>query len=623
MKSLHILSVFLAPFALLSVYLLTANPAMAWFSVSWWFLVPVLCRDRKRSFFVGWLRSATRVSIAWSPLGLCWMVYFVDKKYPLWPWDKAMITAFLCLLTAWWQSRYLTVREEWLPKPLLCLSMVALLWIPYHVAKPIWDVWRMNGTVDLMIFHSVAANLASGNGLWVSFYHSSNDFLGAHFAPVLYVLFAGYRWWPDFSFLIGLQALGLVAGAFALYGMTKAGTGNRTFSGALSIVFLLHPMIQGIQYAWFHIVAFAPLALFSFTGAWFRVRGCDSRRGRAERGTVAPLSPRSRISREAETGYGSRCLWVGFFWLLWMGCLTLREDVNVVVACVGLAMAVTCPGDKTGWFLTGFSALWALLVLFWFIPSHNPVGSYGFWDRVAPSAADDVGGVTGLVRLLADRVCRLDKLRYLGHMGIPFAFLWLRGRQWLLPAVPVLAWLAVSNAWLEYSFYPCQYPALPLTAIALATAGAAIRFQQTGHRVRGSDLARWGYVVLIAGFSHHLCLSNARVDQWVSPPVWRHHTSVSANAKELASVLKDLPADATIWCDCSHGFFPANPTRCKSLPLVEFPPEFYPQGVHYMVVRENAPGTPQWAKDLLSVKGGDKWTVEYENPLGTVFRRRF
>jgi uncharacterized membrane protein len=467
-----------------------------------------------------------------------------------------------------------------------------------------------------MIFHSIAANLIEGNGLLVSYFHPAKNFLEGHFSPILYLALAPYALFRSVAYLVGLQAFVLAGAGITLYGLALTATKNRTFALALALSFLLHPMLQAVQYAWFHEVSLGPVLFFGLAWLWISKIKFDNE-GIGSEMAPASLRPDGSLLLSLK-----RLPFLGFL-VLWILILSVKEDASVVLVLVGAAMILSDPKNQRVWIVTGVSVVWVLWLMLWYLPSQGVGGKYTYFDRVAyqfdPSAGP-ISNLKGLYRFIVDRLFRADKLRYVFHMGIPLGFLWIRAGWWLLPAAPIFAWIALSQNWLEYAFYPCQYPVLPLTTLYLAAVWAGFCLTRSKSAQSVQRLNRWAYVVLLSGLSFHCLLSNARIYQWVRPVVWSNMTLVSEDAIGLYDNLGGLSEDATVWCDSSHGHFVNNPAMCKMLPWELTDAEPISGKKLYVVLKNKPEEYNDWAREILeNPTDSPGWRLVYANPLGSIF----
>ena len=122
------------------------------------------------------------------------------------------------------------------------------------------DAW------DLGIFSQVLYSTVNGKIFYYNvepYFNPSHSFFGIHFSPILFLLVPFYAIFPKPETLLVAQSIILALAAYPLYLYSLVKTKLKTLSLAVSIAYLLNPLIQGVNWYDFHPQAFLPLFYFS------------------------------------------------------------------------------------------------------------------------------------------------------------------------------------------------------------------------------------------------------------------------------------------------------------------------------------------------------------------------
>jgi uncharacterized membrane protein len=157
---------------------------------------------------------------------------------------------------------------------------------------------------------------------------------GIHFSPFLLLLEPLYRWRPEAQTLLFAQALALALAALPLYALARRRI-DRGGAALLALAWLLHPTILGAPLTGFHDLAFAPF--FIFAAFW-------------------------AIARER-----------GFLYIFaLLGLLTLREDLALVVAFIGVAALFLRAPGRYGFGAILLGGAWFYYVTANVMPGYRP-----------------------------------------------------------------------------------------------------------------------------------------------------------------------------------------------------------------------------------------------------------
>jgi len=128
----------------------------------------------------------------------------------------------------------------------------------YTFASFAWDLGIFNQSLYTTLYYGKL--LFSTAEL---FMNPSGSYLATHFSPILFILLPFYAIYPSAEFLLVAKSFILALGALPLYFLAKEILGNRKAAFILSIVYLLHPGIQGSNWFDFQQQIFIPVLTFS------------------------------------------------------------------------------------------------------------------------------------------------------------------------------------------------------------------------------------------------------------------------------------------------------------------------------------------------------------------------
>ena len=167
-----------------------------------------------------------------------------------------------------------------------------------------------------------------------------------HFSPFFYVLLPGYMIFRSPLYLIWVQAFGVAAGAFAVYGIARRLKLLPSHATGCAFLYLLYPAFSRGCFYDFHENKFLPVTVLFLV--YFLLRQVTD--GEEETGRSLPAgTPGGGIGRRsADTGFlpwlrRTGRTWLGF--LPALGCallvLSIKEDAAVYVAAVALWVILT------------------------------------------------------------------------------------------------------------------------------------------------------------------------------------------------------------------------------------------------------------------------------------------
>lgn len=288
-------------------------------------------------------------------------------------------------------------REE----PLIAAA-AALVYAVYAITR--WWQHRVAG-FDLGIFDQIVRNYAHLRPPIVSLKGPNFNALGDHFHPILVVLAPLYHVWDDARVLLLAQAVLVAISVWVVHRFAARHLDRRTAALAAVVYALGWPLQNMIDYD-FHEIAFAVPLL-----AW----AVDALDRRSDRELVAAA----------------------------LLLLLVREDMGVVVACLGLVRLLHRP-RRPGVFLLVLGPAAFLVVTKLVIPHF---GLFGYWTYAA--LGPDLGSALRFilvhpldtVELLLSPSVKAEKVVLL---FAPVAFLALRS-PYVLPVIPLLAAMLLSS----------------------------------------------------------------------------------------------------------------------------------------------------------------------------------
>jgi len=96
------------------------------------------------------------------------------------------------------------------------------------------------------------------------FVNPGGYFFGAHFSPVLFIIFPFYALYPNMLTLIVIQNAAIALTAVPLYIITRKKLNDKSASLFIALVFLLYPPLHGAAWFFFHVEAFFPIFVSLF-----------------------------------------------------------------------------------------------------------------------------------------------------------------------------------------------------------------------------------------------------------------------------------------------------------------------------------------------------------------------
>lgn len=362
-------------------------------------------------------RGARAIELAskrWAPLALLWAIAALATNHV---WQNNKLT-FLVLLGATmlllerslWVSALtfpnhfldgLGERYDRLParvRGLAPLLVVVVSAIGYASYTGYWSIEQHHrlatASFDLGIIDNLMFNAMSGHGFRapVLFGPPGGSLLAGHATFVLYLCLPFYWLSPRAETLLIIQSVLLGFAAIPLYGFAK--TQLPRWSAALvSVAYLLYAPLHGLNFYDFHYLPVSIFCLFSLFWA---------------------LSTNRTV----------------LVWVLWAICVSVREDVPVGLATLGVFLVFSGYRLRTGVWMTVLSAISFVLIKFVIMQSAGTWWFANLYDDLMPEGARNYGGVVMTLltnpAYVVSTLLTEEKLTYALHLLVPLVFLPLR-----------------------------------------------------------------------------------------------------------------------------------------------------------------------------------------------------
>jgi uncharacterized membrane protein len=395
--------------------------------------------------------------------------------------------------------------------------------------------------------------------------------LAAHVDPIL-VLFAPLWWvWPSASMLLAAQAVAIALGALPVFWLARKHLGSERAAGCFALAYLLLPAVEWLTLNEFHPVALAcPLLLYAF---WF----LDNDR-------LVPFAVFAVLAAAT------------------------KEEIALVVACLGLWYAVSRRRWVAGGAIVVLGVAWSSLAVGVVIPHFNHGDTSTFYKRY-----DDVGGSPSGVAHTAlhhpgrivSQVASERGLHYLGQLGLPLAGVFLAAPLVLLAALPDLALNLLSSTKTQTSIHHHYTAGILAPLVVASVLGAAWLTRR-----RPGWTMRLALVVLAAA-----AIENVRLG--AISEAWSTHVSVHDRVAERAVRL--IPGDAVVTATNSLGAHLSARRRFLSFPIRS--------DSTWIAVDETEPGyldrndARATAAALTRLRRDPSWRLVFDEDGVFVFRR--
>lgn len=354
-----------------------------------------------------------------------------------------------------------------------------------------------------------------------TYVNPSQNFLGAHFSPILFLIVPIYALFQSPMTLLVLQSFLVGLAALPLYWIAKGKLNSKLWGLTFAASFLLNPAVQGMNTFDFHVEALIPLFfLFAFyyldKGQWIK-------------GTIFCLLTLATIEFAP-----ALIIFLGLYFLfkksLWAPAINMKlrlKRISVPLALILLSIA---------WFFLAFNVIYAI----------NPIkttGLPGNWDNWGTSLGEVVLNViTNPLRALETMVNPIEKVYYFVLIGAPVVFMPLLAP---LELVLVLPWaLAASLSQYSPYFQPYfQYFGFMAAQIYIAAVfGAKRLFKTDANPQRNLAIEKkLMAIILIVSFVLAIAVSPIGLPVLTSRPV-----VIDAHTIALEEVIGLVPLNASV-----------------------------------------------------------------------------
>jgi len=396
------------------------------------------------------------------PLTLLWAISALATNYV---WQENKLT-FLLLLGA---TVFLLERSLWVSgmtfshnlldgmserharlssslRRLCPLMFVVASALAYSAYVGYWSIEQHHrlatASFDLGIFDNVAFNIMEGNGprATVKFGPKGGSIFTVHSTFIMHLLAPFYWLSPRAETLLVIQSALVGLAAVPLYGF--AATKLPRWSAAfVSVAYLLYAPLHGLNLYDFHCLPLCIFFLFSLFWALATNR------------TV-------------------------LVWLLWGICVSVREDVRIGLAALGVFLMISGHRVRTGAWMAMLSGISFLLFKFVVIPMGESRAFVTFYAELLPEDVQSYRGVfmtmlTNPAYVLSTLLTQA-KLTYALHLLAPLVFLPLRrwAYLWLLLPGALITLLPSYAPLISINFhYTALWIPYLFAAVALALAG--------------------------------------------------------------------------------------------------------------------------------------------------------
>ncbi len=159
------------------------------------------------------------------------------------------------------------IRKHPFATDLVALGIIALLWAAILVGIQLLSYGSFRLLNDIAAFNQVLYTTSHSQSLL--FYSkdlpggNNGQFFSVHFAPFLFVLVPFYYLFPGIPTLLVIKQVALGLGALPAYALGRAKLGSRAWGWLIAGVYLVTPLITGLDWANFDMESFMPVALLS------------------------------------------------------------------------------------------------------------------------------------------------------------------------------------------------------------------------------------------------------------------------------------------------------------------------------------------------------------------------
>lgn len=326
--------------------------------------------------------------------------------------------------------------------PRFCLILLILTYFLYYgfYANQRY-LAAETGAFDLGVYAQPLWNFIHGRDFAVSLIEDNGPIRWAtHVEPIMFVIAALYRLWPDPRLLLWLQVAAMSLAAWPLYALALRRLRSEWAALAISLVYFLLPATESVTLFDFHAVALFPV--FILSALYFLDRALVAQ------GVSLWLGERS--SEPIPSPFASRySLFYFLSALFFLLALSTKEDISLHVFMIGLYLLILRRRWPEGVSLIVVGLIWFYVAFQVVIPAYRTGGGhsiYAAWFETLGHTPLEIAmsPFTKPDQVLA-LILRPGSIPALGMLTIPLALLPWLGLPWFALAAPSLAFSLLSQ----------------------------------------------------------------------------------------------------------------------------------------------------------------------------------
>lgn len=382
------------------------------------------------------------------------------------------------------------------------IAIVLFLIAFYTVIFSYYSILRHDAfasNYDLGNMDQTIWNTLHGNFFTMSTVLSNTSRLATHADFILILLSPIYLFWDNVRILLIIQSFLLALGALPVFFIAKKILKDEIISIIFVLVYLLNPGLQKANLYDFHGVV---LAIPSLLSAFYFA-----------------LTKRWKL-----------------YWLFFFISIITKEQVSIVLAIMGLLIALSFKERKVGFISFLIGVFWFSLMVFYIMPTVTPTNQHWAFDLWFAKVKEDIDAlnIVGFIGRIWTSASSEILQRYYFSLLLPFGLLPLLGFPWVLMALPDLIINTVSaHEGMRTINYHYQSTIIAGFTISVIFAFSRLNF----------SLKRLVSIFLLPGA---IWFSYLHTPLPVSPNYWFQTFNVSREDREFEKVLQALPKNAVI-----------------------------------------------------------------------------
>lgn len=409
---------------------------------------------------------------------------------------------------------------------------------------------------DLGVYAQPLWNFIHGRDFAVSLIEDNGPIRWAtHVEPIMFVIAALYRLWPDPRLLLWLQVTAMSLAAWPLYALALRRLRSEWTALVIALVYFLLPTTESVTLFDFHAVALFPV--FILSALYFLDRALAAQGVSMWLGERMSESAGQRTSHPKEISHHlqsliSNYLFSAFFFLL---ALSTKEDISLHVFMIGLYLLILRRRWPEGLSLIVVGLVWFYVAFQVVIPAYRIGGGhsiYAAWFETLGHTPLEIAlsPFTKPDQVLA-LILRPGSIPALGMLTTPLALLPWLGLPWFALAAPSLAFSLLSQnptlRQLETWHYAA--PMLPFAMLGaidgLYVSGVRSQVSSAKYHILNLTLPAprltlLTLILLLTSLSYHYLRGYSPLARL---PEWPEATGHQALGRELAAT---IPGEASV-----------------------------------------------------------------------------